>query len=98
MFNYIVFVNKDKKIIVLDVECDSKYSPDIGYEVEPRWDWSTNNKDLIEDGGIHFDVNKAFNGIGVYKVYGYDVSCDTPDGYCECYEVEKVEKISGIKY
>lgn len=98
MFNYIVFVNKDKKVIVLDVECNDKYSPEIGYEIEPYWEWSTNNKDLMEDGSIYFDVDKAFDSVGIYKVYGQDISCDTPDGYYEGYEVEKVEKIYNIKY
>lgn len=98
MFNYIVFVNKDKKVIVLDFECNDKYSPEIGYEVDPYWDWDTNNEDLQMDYEVNFDVNKAFDSVGVYKVYGHNTSCDTPDGYYEGYEVERVEKVSDINY
>lgn len=97
MINYIVFVNKEKEIIIiLDSEHDPKYSPDIGYQVEPYWD--TNNKDLQCDSECNFDIHKAFDSTGVYKVYGFDTSCNTPDGYIEGYSVGKVEKISEFRY
>ncbi|MGL5328948.1 MAG: hypothetical protein ACRDD7_06745 [Peptostreptococcaceae bacterium] len=98
MFNYIICVNKNKKIIVIDVECDEKYSPDIGYELDWFADWETNNKDLMKDNDIFFDENKAFKEPGIYKVYGYDTSCSTPDGYIESYNVDRIEKIQKISY
>lgn len=98
MFNYVVFVNKDKEVIILDCECDAKYSPDIGYIADPYWDWDTNNKDLQKDDEFNFDINKAFDSPGVYKVYGIDTSCDTPDGYCEGYKVFRVDKIKEVNY
>lgn len=99
MINYIVFVNKEKEnIIVLDSEHDPKYSPDIGYEADPYWDWQTNNKELQGDYEVNFDIHKAFDNTGIYKVYGFDTSCDTPDGFCEGYRVDRVEKISEVIY
>lgn len=99
MINYIVFVNKEREIIIiLDSEHDPKYSPDIGYQVEPYWDWDTNNKNLQCDSECNFDIHKAFDSTGVYKVYGFDTSCNTPDGYIEGYSVGKVEKISEFRY
>lgn len=99
MINYIVFVNKEKEtIIILDSEHDSNYSPDIRYQVEPYWDWDTNNKDLQCDSEWNFDIHKAFDSTGVYKVYGFDTSLNTPDGLIGGYTVDKIEKISEFKY
>lgn len=98
MFNYVVFINKKKEVIVLDYECDAKYRPEVGYVACPYWDWDTDNKDLQEDNDVKFDIDKAFDGPGVYKVYGEDTSCDTPDGYYEGYKVFRVEKIEAVNY
>ncbi|CEQ04102.1 Uncharacterised protein [[Clostridium] sordellii] len=98
MLNYIVFVNKNKEVMILDVECNPKYSQEIGYQADPYWDWDTCNEDLQMDCEVNFDTNKAFDTIGIYKIYGFSTSCDTPDGYYEGYTVERVEKIQEVKY
>lgn len=99
MINYIVFVNKEKElIIILDSEHDDKYSPDIGYEVDAYWNWETRNEELQGDYEVNFDIYKAFDSTGIYKVCGFDTSCNTPDGYIEGYRVDRVEKILELNY
>lgn len=98
----IVFFNsKTKNVILLDYDTDNpKCFPDIGCEIEPRYDWETNNKDLLLKEGIdfYFNIDKAFNATGIYKAYGYESSYDTPDGYYSNHIVDKVELIKEINY
>lgn len=98
MLNYFVLVNKEKKLILIDYETnDSNCQPDVGYEFECE-DWSTNNEEYMQDKDIFFDEKKVFKETGIYKVIGYDNSCDTPDGFMEDYMVEKIIKISELPY
>lgn len=100
MLNYIVLINKRKDVIVIDYETninDEDFSPEVGYITDCS-EWSTNKKEYMEDNDIWFDKNKAFKEIGIYKVEGYDNSCDTPDGYCDDYRVTNITKINELKY
>lgn len=98
MLNYIILVNKEKRIIVIDFETNKKNcEPDVGYETDCSC-WSTRKLEYMQDNDVFFDEKRAFKETGVYKVFGYDNSCDTPDGYIEDYMVENIVKISDLPY
>ena len=102
MLNYFVLVNSENKIIVIDSEFSCEIDkndcmPEVGYETDCCI-WNTMNPNYMEDNGTFFDKNKAFKEQGIYKVEGYDNSCDTPDGYIENYMVKNIIKISERPY
>lgn len=100
--DFIVFFNSETQtVIILDYDSsDPSIVADIGYEVEPEYDWETKNEEIGTFRGfdLYFDTDKAFSKTGIYKVHGYDTSCSTPDGYYEGYEVDQVEFIQEVKY
>lgn len=97
MLNYIVLVNKEKRILIVDFKTNvENCNPDVGYETD--CEWSTENPEYMQDNDIFFDVNKAFKECGIYEVIGYDNSCDTPDGYIEDYMVENIVKLADLPY
>lgn len=98
MLNYIVAVNKNMKVIILDFEINSdNYNIDIGYETDCD-DWLTDVEDYQEDKDIFFDINKAFKEPGIYRVLGYESCSNTPDGIFENYNVKEIIKIGNLDY
>lgn len=98
MLNYIIAINKNVKAIVIDYETDNKKCcPDIGYEEEFE-DWTSDKIEYLDLDHISFDSKKVFKEIGLYKVYGYDSTIGTPDGYFYEYCVQKIEKIQSFNY
>lgn len=97
MLNYIIVINKDMKAIVIDYETDKKNcNPDIGYETDFE-DWETKKEEYMNE-FILFDSKKSFKEPGIYKVFGYDYSINTPDGEYYSYYVENIVKLSDLKY
>lgn len=98
MLNYIVAVNKDRRCIIIDYETDRKNCyPDIGYETDFD-DWDTEVEEYMMDNDVFFDGEKAFREHGLYKVFGYDYTMNTPEGDSYYYMVEKIVKIQEFKY
>lgn len=97
MLNYIIAVNRNMSVIVLDFETDKKNcKPDIGYETDCE-DWVTNIKEYLDE-YMFFNMKKAFKTPGLYKVFGYDNTTSTPDGDCYDYHVEKIVKLQDLSY
>lgn len=98
MLNYIIAVNKNMKVIVLNFETNSDDCKcDIGYETD-CCDWLTDREDYQEDKDIFFDIKKAFKDQGIYKVLGYESLSNTPDGIFENYNVKEIIKIGNLEY
>lgn len=91
MLNYTVYVNSNFEIIVLNYE-DEKGIHAGGYEMDSCWDgFTTNVEEYMKDN------KNAFKTEGIFKIYGYDNSINTPDGYFESYYVTKIEKLYDVK-
>lgn len=98
MLNYILMVNKENQLIIVDFKTDIKgCEPEVGYESDLS-DWNTSNRDYMIDDDIFFDKDKAFKTQGIYEVKGCDNSYETQDGFVEEYMVKEVIKISELPY